>query len=1144
MTVTARVMLLAAALVAAAAGSAFAAPEAAWVEPRGPAFGQNRYTAVIQSDDGIPDVDDYVSGLREGEVVSVAVMASRGSTLQPRLELIDPDGVRSTPAVRAARASRNAQFNGFHVTKSGRWTVRVSGANSTTGGYTVAFLVKPTGPVVFLHQQLGEDQPLFKIHSFAGLEGALLDFKLTWSAHGLPVSLRSLMDPSGAEVRTPGGDKVAGQVTENTRRRTLNLSSVALHDGDGDYSFRVRTPQGAARYDATLVITPVGRPKGRKPVVLTAKEPFLEIRSSPQPGRPDSAVRLSGRNFATDGVPRVYFGRAEGGGVTVAPDGSYLDVVVPAGVPGTAVAVAVVNPDGQASVRGAYFFYLQPIKVTDLLDENGDPARNASTRGGKTLRLVGEFFATGQTVLFGNSVARLTTLLSATEMLVVTPASPPGVVSVVLRDTFGGEAVAGFTFRYKTPPTFDPSPYSPSVTAVGVPVLVTVKGRDFEAVDQLTFDGAPLTSAFLGSTRRTFSVPSLPAGSYSVTLTDAIGTVERGPDFVVKPPPSITAVRIIAGPRSGANGIPASGGSTVEVDGTNFHVTDVLLVGATQAGFLAHTPMRFTFAAPAGPLGAAALTVTDGAGQRATLANAIRYVGYSDATGSRSPGASSLDSLVAARGAVGDLDVDGRADDLVIVNSYSSVGTRTENTRIFFGDANGNLIDRTLADFPGAGTDSSAADLWNASAVVIGDVDRGNGADVLIGANPAYSYYGGVYNGVRLFRNDGRGKFTQDETSAPPSAYAPAVFAYDPTGASYLVYGTVFDAGTPTAMALGDLDRDGDADLVIARSVYQLRYVGIDPAFVNFAATPPTVATANVSYLSYFQYGPGTRTYDNDIAHARGFVETSNTALPSAGTSRTPPVPSFHARDLVLGDLDKDGDLDIVLTWDDPTTVSAFGRYSGSNVDTPRVATRVLLNGGSGRFTDATATWLPAGATPEFWQGRRLALFDLDKDSDLDLVILHDQGTDAFNTKPPAHTARALRILRNDGASTGFVNATASALPALPGNGDDFRGEALAVRDVDSDGWPDIVIGTTEVLADSGGAPLHSTRLFRGATGLKFTLDTLFLPSLSVDTGETTDILVLGDLSGTSDPSLLFLSTVVPAKSTNGDRLRVLDWNR
>ena len=140
--------------------------------------------------------------------------------------------------------------------------------------------------------------------------------------------------------------------------------------------------------------------------------------------------------------------------------------------------------------------------------------------------------------------------------------------------------------------------------------------------------------------------------------------------------------------------------------------------------------------------------------------------------------------------------------------------------------------------------------------------------------------------------------------------------------------------------------------------------------------------------------------------------------------------------------------------------------------------------------------------------------------------------------------ARTPSSFQVDGASTGFVNATASALPALPGNGDDFRGEALAVRDVDSDGWPDIVIGTTEVLADSGGAPLHSTRLFRGATGLKFTLDTVFLPSLSVDTGETTDILVLGDLSGRSDPSLLFLSTVVPAKSTNGDRLRVLDWNR
>src|SRR5207237_655585 len=140
-------------------------------------------------------------------------------------------------------------------------------------------------------------------------------------------------------------------------------------------------------------------------------------------------------------------------------------------------------------------------------------------------------------------------------------------------------------------------------------------------------------------------------------------------------PPMITAVTVVAGPLAGVKGIPLVGGSTIQVDGEFFHYTDTVTLGtaartATVAGFLTHTPTRFTFAAPPGTLGDAALTVTDGAGQTASFANAVRYVGYTDATAARSPGASAVDSLIADRGAVGDLDRDGHADDVVLVSSY------------------------------------------------------------------------------------------------------------------------------------------------------------------------------------------------------------------------------------------------------------------------------------------------------------------------------------------------------------------------------------------------------------------------------------------------------------------------------------------
>ena len=40
------------------------------------------------------------------------------------------------------------------------------------------------------------------------------------------------------------------------------------------------------------------------------------------------------------------------------------------------------------------------------------------------------------------------------------------------------------------------------------------------------------------------------------------------------------------------------------------------------------------------------------------------------------------------------------------------------------------------------------------------------------------------------------------------------------------------------------------------------------------------------------------------------------------------------------------------------------------------------------------------------------------------------------------------------------------------------------------------------------------------------------------------DIVFLGDLSGTTDPSLVILSSIQPLSSTNGQLLRVFDWNR
>jgi VCBS repeat protein/IPT/TIG domain-containing protein/FG-GAP repeat protein len=1118
------------------AGAANAQDDAS---PRGPAMGDNAYVTEIRSVDGTPDADDYVASLRAGETLSVVVQATRHSKLRPHIEVLQPDGTEAAVAARSSKSGRMVNVRGFHAAQTGRHTVRITGSAGSEGGYAVAFSIRPLPPIVLRHQQLGNVDPLFREHAFPAVDGALLDLRIGWNRHSVPLELRSLVDPSGAEVTQVGGAPAIELA--KTRGDKLSLLGVPLHTGDGDYRFRVRIPQGAATYSVSIGVVPQGRPRAKKPVALDPAE--LQLDAQVLRGRPGFTLHLTGRGFSTAGAPRVFVGAKPAQLVgAVAADGKSLDVVVPAGVPGTFVTLAVQNPDGQSVVRPGAFEFLQPIQVTDLVDDAGEPVRRGSAKGGLTLHLKGDFFETGQTVTFGTTAARVLSVVSPQEMLIVTPKAPAGFSKVIVHDLFGGVATSTFDFFSKQPPTFDAKPYTPSVAAVETAVSVRLTGKDFEAVDQLAFDGQPIESVFVDGKTRTFSVPALPAGSYSVTLTDSIGTVETGPDFVVKPPPQIASVSIVAGPHVGSIGAPVGGGCTVQVDGAYFHYTDHVTLAGADVELASSSATRFTFVAPPGTLGNADLAITDGANQAASLAAAIRYVGYEDATVVRAPGATPADSLAADRGAVGDLDGDGARDDLVLVSNYGYVGTRPEMTRVFFGDASGHLADVTPTNFPTAGSDTSGTDTWSASAVALGDIDGAGGTDIVISGYAPFSYYG-VYGSVRMFTNDGAGNFTLDESIAPPADYASAVFASDPVGTYFLVYGTVFEQGTASALALGDLDRDGDLDLVVGRDHYDYRYVGIAPSQVNFANNPPTISTSNPAYLSYFQYHSATKVYANRIATGNGFVDTTATAIPAVGDSNSAPVPCFQAKDLALGDLDRDGDLDVVLTWDDPTTVSALGTYQGSGIDTPRVATRVLLNDGTGRFTDATSSWIPAGTSPEFWQATRLALVDLDKDGDLDLVLVHAQGTDAF-LGTPTFAKTALRVLRNNGPASGFADATASAMPALTGDGDNDRGSALTVCDVDGDGWLDLVVGTTEALSDASGNPLPRTRLFRGGPGLVFTRDTAFLPGVARDTGEAGDVLAIGDLSGAPDPSLILVCPVTPATSVNGELLRILDWKR
>tara|TARA_R110002072_G_scaffold141664_3_gene286958 strand:- start:73683 stop:75314 length:1632 start_codon:yes stop_codon:yes gene_type:complete len=282
-------------------------------------------------------------------------------------------------------------------------------------------------------------------------------------------------------------------------------------------------------------------------------------------------------------------------------------------------------------------------------------------------------------------------------------------------------------------------------------------------------------------------------------------------------------------------------------------------------------------------------------------------------------------------------------------------------------------------------------------AVAIGDVDGDGALDMVFGN----------FGQNRLYLNDGAG------------GYADATATHLPA-----------NSGGTAAVALGDFDGDGDLDLVAGTS------------------------------------GPGspqTRLYVN--AGNGVFVDVTSTQFPSAGMST-------HA--IGLGDLDGDGDMDLVLA-----------NYQQN---------RLYLNAGNGVFTDATVSRMPVDDD----YSRSVVLGDVDGDGDLDVVF----GT--HSSSSPG--VRQNRLYLNNGTAT-FVDATATQLPI--GNDETM---SVAMGDVDGDGDLDLVVGQTYWNYNTG-VPNPDLLLNDGAG--------VFARAPISAYGEGIDDLTLGDVDGDGDLDLV-----------------------
>ncbi|MEM7200812.1 MAG: VCBS repeat-containing protein [Planctomycetota bacterium] len=327
-----------------------------------------------------------------------------------------------------------------------------------------------------------------------------------------------------------------------------------------------------------------------------------------------------------------------------------------------------------------------------------------------------------------------------------------------------------------------------------------------------------------------------------------------------------------------------------------------------------------------------------------------------------------------------DLNGDGRAD--LVFGRFSGLGVYFNRGRQRFED--------------------SGQEVWDLSAdhLALGDIDGDGDIDVVADrSNWIFGY--GV--GLALYLNDGAGQIAESTGAFQ-------------TGSSYLPPG-----GDPTL-----IDVDGDRDLdVLVGSVAPKLLLNDGPAGFR-DGTASHLALTRFIFWNFLAAGDVDLDGDVDLIF-QGSLGEFRVQL-NDGTGRFQPSPRgtlerFGASTLV--DMDGDGDLDLLGV-----------------VSTTATRSRLLLNDGSGNFTDVTATHLPQTTSTSFDD---LVVTDVDRDGDPDGIFVGNQN----------------QLYLNDGQ--GRMTVSPQPLP-MP-----FRGGLQAI-DANGDGLGDFVVpGDSLWLGDGAG---------------------------------------------------------------------------
>ncbi|MFF4278918.1 IPT/TIG domain-containing protein [Streptomyces kronopolitis] len=426
---------------------------------------------------------------------------------------------------------------------AGNATVQVTTAGGTTtvpGGFTyTSVILPPTATGITPATGLTTGGTPFTITG-TNLTGASVTF------NGVPAPVT--VNPGGTSITgvTPPG--AAGTATVQI------TTAGGITTVPGGFTYVAPAPPTAA------TISPLnGSTNGGTPFTITG-------------------TNLTGASVTFNGVPAT--------GIIVAPGGTSLSGITPAGAAGLATVVVTVPGGGSATVPGGFTYTVSPPTVT-----SATPAFGPST-GGNTVVITGTNFNNATSVIFGGVPATSFTIISPTQIQAVAPGGTGAAAIQVINPGGLSNAV---DYRY--------GPIITNVIPTAGPAAggntVTIIGSNFTGATQVTFNGVPATSFTVNSDGQITAVAPPGSGAGFVRVTTPGGLSNPSPYSYAPTQQALSA-----------NSGPAAGGNTISIFGSNFTgATNVTFGGVPATSFVVVSPQEIQAVAPGGT-GSAPVQVT------------------------------------------------------------------------------------------------------------------------------------------------------------------------------------------------------------------------------------------------------------------------------------------------------------------------------------------------------------------------------------------------------------------------------------------------------------------------------------------------------------------------------------------------------